>query len=85
MLKSASCYGATDLLSWDSVTHGHAWLASSYSAVALGSSEEHDVRLRSVNCVVDPASRLLNADAPPFILSHELALWHQARDLCIGR
>ena len=45
-------------------------------AVGDGSSKEQDVRLGSMDHVVDPALALLNPEAAPLRLAHQLSLGH---------
>lgn len=44
-------------------------------------AEQQDVRLRLVDHVVDPAVALLDAEAAPFRLAHQVCLGHQFRDV----
>lgn len=40
-------------------------------SVAMGVPEQHDVRLRAVNCIVHPATALLDANLSPLVLQHQ--------------
>jgi len=49
--------------------------------VSFWAPEKHDVRLRPMNCVVNPSTRLLHTHSPPLVLGQKLSFRQHSSNL----